>query len=151
MATATASDVKRWASSPEVREWALTLTDTEKKRYGIDGLEVSEKGRFHSAIVRAFNHAHRKENVAYVPISRNSPRLDEVFQERYNPDDVPEVTRQEQPKEQAAPPKAKHEAEPQAAQPMVMAMGNAPEPIMELLRAGQNVIVVYVPLPVNAA
>lgn len=154
-ATPNRSDVKRWADGPEVREWALTLTDKEKKRYGIEGIEVSERGRFHSSIVRAFNHAHKAEGVAYVPISRSTPRLPEVFEERYQPDDEPRVYRQERQEPEEAPPAPegksnKHEAQ-QAPQPMVMAMGNAPAPVMELLQAGQNVIVVYVPLPVSAA
>lgn len=147
------SEIKRWADGPEVREWALTLTDKEKKRYGIEGIEVSERGRFHSSIVRAFNRAHRDEGVGYVPISRHSPRLPEVFEERYQEDDEPEVYRQEPrtPKEEKPTPPSPRTPQDETPQPMVMAMGAAPAPIMELLQAGQNVIVVYVPLPVNAA
>lgn len=153
MATATATQPKRYADGPEVREWAMTLTPQEKKRYGLEGIEVSERGRFHSAIVRAFNRAHQDENVRYIPIARNVPRVPEVFEERDVEDDQPETYRQPQKKEDKPSPPAPRQPveESQAPQPMVMAMGTAPAPIMELLQAGQNVIVVYVPLPVNAA
>lgn len=149
-----APKIKRWADATEVRKWALELSDKEKKDLGIEGLEVSERGRFHSDLVRAFNRAHRQQGVRYVPIGRTQPRIDEVFEEADKGDDnTPTVTRQprQQPPQEAAKPAADISVQAMLDTPMptVIAMPGAPEPVMELLRAGHNVIVVYVPLPMQ--
>lgn len=152
-----ATNTKRFADSQEVREWALTLTNKEKKDLGIAGLEVSERGRFHSSIVRAFNMAHEGLGIRYVPIGRKNPRLPEVLEEHDVPDDTPVTRRQprqEAPDEEDTPvvpptPLPLTKTDQQTA--MVMAMPNAPGPIMDLLQNGQSVVVVYVPLPMQAA
>lgn len=148
-----APKIKRWADATEVRRWALELSDKEKKDLGIEGLEVSERGRFHSDLVRAFNRAHRSQGIRYVPIGRTQPRIDEVFEEAdKGDDDTPTVTRQ--PRQEPKPPEREKpntdisvQAMLDTPMPTVIAMPGAPEPVMELLRAGHNVIVVYVPLP----
>lgn len=147
-----APKIKRYADPIEVRRWALGLTDKQKNDLGIAGTEVSERGRFHSDIVRAFNRAHRAEGIRYVPVGRNQPRINDVFEDAdKGDDDRPTVTRQPRP-EKAAKPEAdiSVEAMLNTPQPVVLAMPGAPEPIMELLRQGHNVIVVYVPLPMQA-
>lgn len=160
-----APKIKRWADSTEVRNWAQSLTEDEKKRLGIQGIEVSERGRFHSKVVAAFNRAHRQQGLRYVPIGRNQPRIPEAFEAAdQGEDDTPEVYRQ--PRQQPVQPPAEKEEAPApptplpaprqpagaaVPQPMVLAMPGAPEPVMELLRQGQNVIVVYVPLPMPMA
>lgn len=144
-----APKIKRWADATEVRRWALELSDKEKKDLGIEGLEVSERGRFHSDLVRAFNRAHRSQGIRYVPIGRTQPRIDEVFEDAdKGDDDRPTVTRQPR-QEPAAKPTTDISVEAMLDTPMptIIAMPGAPEPVMELLRAGHNVIVVYVPLP----
>lgn len=155
-----APKIKRWADSIEVRNWATNLTDQERKNLGIEGIEVSQRGRFHSDLVRAFNRAHRQQGIKYVPIGRNQPRLAEVFEENdQDDDDRPTVYRQPRQEKEAAPAApAKEEVAPptplpvpQPVQPTVLAMPGAPEPVMELLRQGQQVIVVYVPLQMAAA
>lgn len=148
------SQIKRWADAPEVREWALTLTNKEKKDLGIADVEVSERGRFHSSIVRAFNMAHERDGIQYVPIGRTMPRLPEVMEEKYEEDDTPTVTRRPQAKPQedeVVPPTHLPTPEERQQTPLVMAMGTAPGPIMDLLQSGQTVVVVYVPLPMQAA
>lgn len=157
--------IKRYADSNEVRNWALGLSDKEKKDLGIEGIEVSKRGRFHSDLVRAFNRIHRQEGIRYVPIGRNQPRRDDVFEAAdKGDDDRPTVYRQpRQPREEAPTPAPSPEPAAQAVTPptplpvpstplpQVLAMPSAPEPVMELLRKGQSVVVVYVPLPMPAA
>jgi hypothetical protein len=149
-----APKIKRYADSTEVREWATKLTDKEKKDLGIEGIEVSQRGRFHSDLVRAFNRIHRNDGIRYVPIGRTQPRRDDVFEDADQGDDDRPTTYR-QPRQQPTKDADVHELPQQATlvaqQPMVMAMPGAPEPVMELLRAGHNVIVVYVPLPMQAA
>lgn len=145
-----APKIKRYADPTEVRRWALELTDDEKKNLGIAGMEVSERGRFHSSVVRAFNRAHRQQGIKYVPVGRNQPRIDDVFEAADKEDNTPTVTRQPRRPEVAKPEaEISVEAMLNTPQPTVLAMPGAPEPVMELLRAGHNVIVVYVPLPMQ--
>lgn len=153
-----APKIKRYADSVEVREWAKALTPKDRKDMGIEGIEVSERGRFHSDLVRAFNRVHRNDGIRYVPIGRNQPRRDDVFEEAdKGDDDRPTVYRQ--PRQQAVPSPRVSEESPEPptplpvpqGQPTVLAMPGAPEPVMDLLRQGHNVIVVYVPLPMQVA
>lgn len=142
-----APKVKRYADGPEVREWALGLSEAERKQHGIDGLEVSGRGRFHSRIVQAFNRAHRQQGVRYVPIGRTQPRTADVFEDADKGDgDETEVYRQPQEEKQEArpiPPTPMPTREPQGL--------TAPPSVMELLRNGQNVVVVYVPVEMASA
>lgn len=156
-----APKIKRYADPIEVREWATRLTDKEKKDLGIEGIEVSRRGRFHSDLVRAFNRVHRSEGIRYVPIGRNQPRRDDVFEAADKGDDdrptvyrqprqpVPEPRQEPEQDQEPEPTPLPTQATVAAPQPIVMAMPGAPEPVMELLRAGHNVIVVYVPLPMQ--
>lgn len=142
-----APKIKRYADGPEVREWALSLSTEDRKRLGIDGLDVSNRGRFHSKIVQAFNRAHRQEGIRYVPIGRTQPRTADVFEEN-DPGDGEEMETYRKPQQ------AEKQAErpvpptplPVPREPLV-----APPSVMELLRNGQNVVVVYVPVEMAAA
>lgn len=148
-----APKIKRYAGSRELREWALGLSDENRKRLGIENIDVSNRGRFHSKLVQAFNREHRADGVRYVPIARDVPRLDESFESAdKGDDDKPEVYRQprQEKKEDAAPvpPTPLPVPQPQAT---VQPQGVAPAAVMELLRSGQNVVVVYVPVEMAAA
>lgn len=146
---------KRYADSVEVRQWASNLSDADKKSLGIEGIEVSPRGRFHTDLVRAFNRVHRKEGIRYVPIGRNQPRRDDVFEDAdRGDDDRPTVYRQPtraKEGEKVTPPTPLPVPQPSQGAPTIMAMPGAPEPVMDLLRQGHNVIVVYVPLPMQQA
>lgn len=153
--------VKRFADGPELRRWAFELTDDEKKSLGIEGIEISEKGRFHSDLVRAFNRAHKQDGVMYVPIGRTQPRINSVFEEAMEKveDDKPEVYRQpRQPRQEPAKDEREVPPTPQplapnvvAAQPTMLAFPAAPEQVMDMIRNGATVIVAYVALPVQVA
>lgn len=133
-----APKIKRYADSVEVREWAMALTDKERKDLGIEGIEVSNRGRFNSKLVNAFNRVHRPQGVRYVPIGRNQPRLADVFEDADRGDDnTPTVYRA--PREEAKP--AAREPEP--------AFSGAPGPVLDMLRNSKTpVVVVYVPMAV---
>lgn len=135
--------IKRYADSVEVREWAMSLSEKEKKDLGIEGIEVSTRGRFHSKLVNAFNRVHRAQGVRYVPIGRNQPRLPDVFEDADQGDDNgPTVYRQ--PRQ----PQAAEEPE-QAPAEAGAAFTGAPAPVLDLLRNSKTpVVVVYVPMAV---
>jgi hypothetical protein len=145
--------VKRFADGPELRRWALDLTDEEKESLGIAGIEVSERGRFHSDLVRAFNRSHKAEGVMYVPIGRTQPRINSVFEEAMEKleSDKPEQYRQPKSKAEEVKAPTRLPVPTEAPQAQVMAMPGAPEPVMDLLRTGAHVIVIYVPLQLAAA
>lgn len=145
-----APKIKRHAGSRELREWALGLTDEDRKRLGIENIEVSHRGRFHSDLVRAFNREHRERGIKYVPIARDLPRVEEEFERAdQGEDDKPTVYRQ--------PRQEKSEATPVPPTPLPVPQATSqpnavpPAAVMELLRSGQNVVVVYVPVELAAA
>lgn len=131
-----APKIKRYADSTEVREWAMSLSEQDRKALGLQDIEVSERGRFHSRLVDAFNRAMRQQGVRYVPIGRKQPRLAEVFAENDHADDKPEVYRQ--PRQEATVPEQRSDE---------AALPQTPDTVLELLRTThQPVMVVYVPV-----
>lgn len=142
-----APKVKRYAGSRELREWALGLDDDDRKRLGLEGIEISARGRFHSKLVQAFNREHRQSGVRYVPIARDVPRTDDAF-EAADKGDSDEVETYRQPRQE------KKEERPAPPTPLPVSQAPttaAPAAVMELLRSGQNVVVVYVPVEMAAA
>lgn len=123
--------IKRWADTHEVRQWAKDLSNDDRKRLNISDIDVSDRGRLHSKIIRAFNQSMRSQGIRYVPIGRNQPRIDEVFEAADREDDTPVVYRQPR-------------QEPAQEMPEIP---NTPAAVMEVLKSThQPVVVVYVPV-----
>lgn len=136
-----APKIKRYAGTTEVRAWARDLSDEDRKRLNIEDVDVQNRGRLHSKVIRAFNQTMRSKGVKYVPIARNQPLIDEVFEAADKGEDsgleIYRQPRQEQPVEK--------ESEPVPA----LSLPPTPGPVLDMLKnTNQPVVVVYVPMAV---
>lgn len=86
--------------------------------------------------------------VRYVPIARDVPRTDDAF-EAADQGDSDEVETYRQPRQEK--PKDTRPAPPTPLPVSQAPTTTAPAAVMELLRSGQNVVVVYVPVEMAAA